>query len=175
MFSMPWRTGLFHFWMSHENSACRRIKCCPAAERYSRILFLSELWQKLREWQRIVKVRIERKESQLLNYIKLHMVVDVPFCRIPYPFESSAILLLPSLWFQKPSKSYNCQRENAENRCLRRPTWAFSRSVKLIARYYSHSTGWTVIRPDASRITTVRCPRMRQKCSFHAIENCFKA
>lgn len=111
-----------------------------------------------------MKVRTEKKESQLLNHIKLHMAICVPFCRMPYPFESSSIFLLPSLRFEKPSKSYNCQRENAENRCLRRPPWAFSRSVKLIARYYSHSIAWTVIRPDASRITTVRCPRMRQRC-----------
>lgn len=58
-----------------------------------------------------------------LHALSFQVVVD-PFITLPMP---------P----QKTSKSYNCQRENAENRCLRRPTCAFSRSIKLIVRYYS--------------------------------------
>jgi len=43
---------------------------------------------------------------------------------------------------------------------------AFSRSVKLIARYYSHSTSRIVIRPDVSRITIVRCPECGKMREF---------
>lgn len=168
-----------HFWMKTLYLVRRRIKCSPLLN----VILGSSFRQNFNKnsengresWER-ERARVERKESQLLNYIKLRMVVDMPFCRI-YPILSNRrrsfyYLLCDS---RSPRRVIIASGRTWKIAVFADPTWAFSRSVKLIARYYSHSTGWTVIRPDASRITTVRWPRMRQTCSFRAIENCFKA
>lgn len=70
--------------------------------------------------------------------------------------------------FRKTSKSYNCPCARGRGKSLSLlANRAFSRSMKVIARYYSHSTSRTVIRSDVSQelqpFDTYTDRRMRAK------------